>query len=63
RHMDLNHARLPIPPRGHCCCFLLFAACSAATDKIIRAGGDSVNEHFAVFLKKGCFLLKKPVSL
>src|SRR5450830_795272 len=20
RHMDLNHARLPIPPRGHCCC-------------------------------------------
>jgi hypothetical protein len=20
RHMDLNHARLPIPPRGHCYC-------------------------------------------
>ncbi len=28
-----NHARLPIPPRGHCYCLLLVAACSAARTK------------------------------
>src|SRR5450830_1017972 len=31
--MDPNHARLPIPPRGHCYCLLLVAACSAARTK------------------------------
>ena len=37
RHMDLNHARLPIPPRGHCYCFAaLSAACSAAEARTIR---------------------------
>ncbi|WP_172402968.1 hypothetical protein [Janthinobacterium sp. GW456P] len=64
--MDLNHARLPIPPRGHdaaFAAFLLSAACSAATDKIIRVGGDSVNEHFALFFKKPPFPLKKAFLL
>jgi hypothetical protein len=42
---------------------LLSAACSAATDKIIRVGGDSVNEHFALFFKKPPFPLKKGFSL
>ena len=110
RHMDLNHARLPIPPRGHmyyrlllhyfccftadnnencpllvptegiepphpkahgpepcastnsatwalCCfaAFLLIAACSAATDKIIRVGAHSVNQHLLFSSRKTVF--------
>jgi hypothetical protein len=41
------------------CClfaaFLLIAACSAATDKIIRVGAHSVNQHLLFSSRKTVF--------
>ena len=107
RHMDLNHARLPIPPRGHCCgnlekptarrdfgtamltvpsygcaspaelaplatvfsgpllltiCYFVCRYdCSAATDRIIRAGRRFGNGVFVFLRNKPVFRLSSPV--
>ena len=45
RHMDLNHARLPIPPRGHC------AACYYYLATVLRI--TTINNLLLVVPTKG----------
>ena len=53
RHMDLNHARLPIPPRGHCtACCSCFAAARCATEARIISEPRTAVKGESLFLRK-----------